>query len=266
MAVMGIWLLKKISHAYSLEQVIAYLIPYWERGDGTDKLLGVLQISIISFMSFYKAIQSETLEEGLIIFLVTFLSFVWTIKLLTVLVEWLQDYIKTMPINILFTLLVPLLVSEQMNQMKSEVEISACLVALLMSLIIVYMELISLVLGKSKRGKWQKYNINTRAMKIKSILTWLFIIMINLYSLLVFIQFNMTTDTWHFIPATIFNKESAVDLLYYLVITFTTVGFGDIQPHTLMAKMITILIAISGMLFTGIFVASILTLEEDSKK
>lgn len=262
MAVMGVWLLKKMSHVYSLEQVIAYLIPYWERGDGADRLLGIFQISIISFMSFYKAIQSETLEEGLIIFLVTFLSFVWAIKLLTVLIEWLQDYIRTMPINILFTLLVPLLVGEQMNQMKSEVEMSACLVALLMSLIIVYMELISLVLGSNKTSQWKKYSLNTHAMKIKSILTWLIIILINLYSLLAFIQFNMATNTWHFIPTTTLNKESAVDLLYYLVITFTTVGFGDIQPHTLIAKMITILIAISGMLFTGIFVASILTLEE----
>lgn len=105
-----------------------------------------------------------------------------------------------------------------------------------------------------------------RGLKFKSILMWLFIILMNLYTLITFIQFYWDDKSYHFIEAKAFNQETAVDLFYYLIVTFTTVGLGDIQPHTEIAKIVTILIALSGMFFTGIFVSMILSIEVEKEK
>ena len=88
------------------------------------------------------------------------------------------------------------------------------------------------------------------------------IILINLYTLVIFTQFYLLPNRHHFIMAEEPNLYAAIDLLYYLVITFTTVGFGDIHPYTPLAKLITILIAASGMFFSAVFVGTILSLQE----
>ncbi|MEM8867510.1 MAG: potassium channel family protein [Verrucomicrobiota bacterium] len=46
------------------------------------------------------------------------------------------------------------------------------------------------------------------------------------------------------------------DSLYYAFITATTVGYGDFHPRHMPCKFLAILIAIIGVLFTGIIVAS----------
>lgn len=45
------------------------------------------------------------------------------------------------------------------------------------------------------------------------------------------------------------------DALYWAFITATTVGYGDIRPITPISKALSILIALIGMIFTGIMVA-----------
>ena len=48
---------------------------------------------------------------------------------------------------------------------------------------------------------------------------------------------------------------SALDSLYYAFITATTVGYGDFHPLKRRSKCIAILIALTGLLCTGIIVA-----------
>ena len=48
---------------------------------------------------------------------------------------------------------------------------------------------------------------------------------------------------------------SRFDSLYWSFITATTVGYGDIRPLHKLSKTISILIALTGMIFTGIIVA-----------
>ena len=50
-------------------------------------------------------------------------------------------------------------------------------------------------------------------------------------------------------------RESRFDALYWAFITATTVGYGDIRPMTRLSKAISILIALTGLIFTGIIVA-----------
>lgn len=45
------------------------------------------------------------------------------------------------------------------------------------------------------------------------------------------------------------------DALYWSFITATTVGYGDIRPIVSLSKALSILIALIGMMFTGIMVA-----------
>jgi voltage-gated potassium channel len=46
-----------------------------------------------------------------------------------------------------------------------------------------------------------------------------------------------------------------LDSIYWAFITATTVGYGDIRPTTPASKVLSILIALVGMTFTGILVA-----------
>ena len=53
------------------------------------------------------------------------------------------------------------------------------------------------------------------------------------------------------------------DLLYYTVITFATIGYGDIVPISPVAKFMSILISMTSILCLTIFIASILGYEEE---
>lgn len=51
------------------------------------------------------------------------------------------------------------------------------------------------------------------------------------------------------------EKWTKFDSLYWSLITATTVGYGDIHPMKKGAKLISIIIAIVGMVLTGIVIA-----------
>lgn len=262
-ALISLQLFKRLrNEPVSFNGVMLYLIPYWKDGDGEDRVLGILQLFIVACISLLKASKTIGLGGQILVFFFTFLSFIWVIKILIITVEWLQDYFHTMTINILFTVMVPVVILFNLNHLMEVLEIKVCFIALFMSIIIVYTELIGIVLGIGNSKHVTQKMMKNSSLKLKSIFTWFFIILGNLYTLILFVQFYMDKKAHHFIQAEILTKESAADLFYYLIVTFTTVGFGDISPNTLLAKMVTALIAMSGMLFTGIFVGSILNLEE----
>ena len=261
LALLGIQFINRIDECcINRKDILCYLIPYWKTGDNEDKILGILQLFIIGCMSLIKAVKTEGIMEKAIIFVLTFISLIWLIKVLLTLLEWFEEYVHTMTINIVFTLAVPTIILVNLSQLEGWIERQACFIALVMSVLIVYMELIGIVLGKHKTAT--KYLVQNSALKFKSILTWFFIILVNLYTLLLFIQFYIEPKAHHFIDNEILTKSSAVDLFYYLIVTFTTVGFGDISPHTMIAKIASAFVALSGMLFTGIFVGCILNLKE----
>lgn len=48
---------------------------------------------------------------------------------------------------------------------------------------------------------------------------------------------------------------SRFDALYWAFITATTVGYGDIRPTAPLSKILSVIIALIGIIFTGIMVA-----------
>ena len=52
------------------------------------------------------------------------------------------------------------------------------------------------------------------------------------------------------------EKWNKFDGLYWSFITATTVGYGDMRPHRKLSKILSILIALSGIIFTGIILAA----------
>jgi voltage-gated potassium channel len=55
------------------------------------------------------------------------------------------------------------------------------------------------------------------------------------------------------------ERWSAFDSIYWAFITGFTVGYGDIRPLTRLSKILAILIAWTGIMFTGVIVAATVT-------
>lgn len=54
------------------------------------------------------------------------------------------------------------------------------------------------------------------------------------------------------------EKWNKFDGLYWSFITATTVGYGDIRPLRKRSKIISVIIALIGMMFTGVIIAIVL--------
>ena len=64
----------------------------------------------------------------------------------------------------------------------------------------------------------------------------------------------------HIHNAEAFNIERKAfdDLIYYTFITLTTIGYGDIAPHTLPAKSAAVILGIAGQFYTTVIIALII--------
>lgn len=58
------------------------------------------------------------------------------------------------------------------------------------------------------------------------------------------------------------NNPTKFDLLYYTIVTFTTIGFGDISPITTPAKIMAIVISVTSIICVTIFLGSIFSFRD----
>ena len=55
------------------------------------------------------------------------------------------------------------------------------------------------------------------------------------------------------------NNPTYYDLFYYTIITFATVGYGDISPVSPIAKFMSIVISMTSILCLTVFISSVLS-------
>lgn len=95
---------------------------------------------------------------------------------------------------------------------------------------------------------------DSRFTPILIIISWLFVIIFNLYTLVLLVS---NTDPYSFIdnygPVT-----EHLRLFYFTVITFTSVGYGDITPRGNFAVFITIIVSVTGFLYSALFIGGLL--------
>lgn len=58
-------------------------------------------------------------------------------------------------------------------------------------------------------------------------------------------------------PNAFSNNPSNFDLLYYTIVTFTTIGFGDISPISIPSKIIAIIISLTSIICLTVFLGNI---------
>ncbi|MDZ4994713.1 two pore domain potassium channel family protein [Clostridium perfringens] len=86
----------------------------------------------------------------------------------------------------------------------------------------------------------------------------LFMVILNLY-LMVCLVGSANPDAFT-------NAQGKFDLFYYTIITFATIGYGDIVPNTFLAKIISILISVTSVVCISVFLSSILSYKEELSK
>ena len=82
----------------------------------------------------------------------------------------------------------------------------------------------------------------------------LIMVLVSLYLGVCFISSNA--------PESYTNNPSYFDLLYYTIITFTTIGYGDICPVSPTAKLLSMIISCTSVLCLTIFISSVLSYKE----
>lgn len=95
---------------------------------------------------------------------------------------------------------------------------------------------------------------DSRFTPILIIISWLFVIIFNLYTMILLVS---NTDPYSFID----NSGPVTEhlrLLYFTVITFTSVGYGDITPRGSLAVFITIIVSVTGFLYSALFIGGLL--------
>lgn len=117
--------------------------------------------------------------------------------------------------------------------------------------------LISLMINPLKvKGIKEEENIFRRI--IVAAILILFMLILNLYLMVCLVAGSN--------PEAFTNFVGKFDLFYYTIITFSTIGYGDIVPTIFLAKMVSILISITSVVCISVFLSSILSYKEELSK
>ena len=111
---------------------------------------------------------------------------------------------------------------------------------------------IKLLIKFMKNPKYIKVNENDRYSFSKVLILAIIIIIFLVFNLFILVSLVNMVD-----PKSYTNNPSYFDLFYYTIVTFTTIGFGDIVPNSILSKFMAVLISFTSILCMTIFMGSI---------
>ncbi|MGL6107454.1 potassium channel family protein [Romboutsia sp.] len=134
------------------------------------------------------------------------------------------------------------------------------LIGLLISYILNLKILIKLIKNpghvKNKDKENNIYKTTNSRITIVAILL-LFMIILNL-----FLATSIINQAY---PGSFSNNPNGFDLFYYTIITFTTIGYGDIVPISIPAKIISMTIAVTSVICLTIFLSTVISYKKENE-
>ena len=101
-------------------------------------------------------------------------------------------------------------------------------------------------------------NVVLDMMRQRSVTLFTLLQAVNGYLLMGIMFISLVVFCEHTFPGSYLLKgEESMDLVYYTLVTLTTVGYGDITPQIPVAKSLSMIIAISGQFYIAVVVAII---------
>ncbi|WP_082210492.1 ion channel [Desulforamulus hydrothermalis] len=104
--------------------------------------------------------------------------------------------------------------------------------------------------------------LDKRFVPVLMIISWLLVIIFNLFVMVFLVA---RTNPPAFVDSC-GPVNQPLRLLYFTVITFTGVGYGDITPRGNTAEFIVMLVSITGFLYAALFIGGILAVFSGSRK
>ena len=215
---------------------------------------GWLQIIVISFLLF--------------IFVIVNMYFIFGIPLLMFSkVEKLINSIKNNAISfkLLVSFLILMIYSIYFCILKKDISnynVIIC-IGLLVSYILNIEMLINVIMNplcffEEGGKKLEEYTDGKTILKITlmSCILLVVLILINMFLVVLITYYNNEKS---YLSS---NEINVFDLFYYTIISFTTIGYGDIIPGTIISQVVSIIIAFTSVLCLTIFISSVLSVKD----
>ena len=126
-----------------------------------------------------------------------------------------------------------------------------------LGIIISYFLNMKLLLKIMRNPRYIKFDSMDRGSFLKVFIASMSIVSMIVINLFLGVSLVNTIDKGSFS-----SNPSNFDLFYYTVVTFTTIGFGDISPISNLAKFMAIVISFTSIICLTIFLGSIFSLRE----
>ena len=114
----------------------------------------------------------------------------------------------------------------------------------IVSLIVIYRELIFMIIRPNKPDDNKNVDVGLRLIALGS---WFTTIALNFIAMIYHIQLYIV-DLFKV-------KQSIMDIVYFYFMTFLTIGYGDITPINDIGKLLSITISFTGFLFIAVFIS-----------
>ena len=221
-----------------------------------NKWLGVL-LQVIVFLLILAVLLEDgrwKLVEGITLFLPTYLTLEWIVYLgLIIVINGIIIFFKSKDLLVLLLSTVFAIIYAIIVYGKEQFFILPLLMIVIINMIQTISIMYKLCISENDFLKEEFERVTA----VKQIFVILFIIMIHLCNFVIVVYFYCNGKTEGFLLKNNMPVTKLKDVVYYVVITYSTVGYGDIVPGCSDAQLFAIIISITSMLTTAVIIGKI---------